>query len=121
MFRFRELSGGEVVLRVLGDIRRGEEERREAAGVLAQVLSPWIDGNTNIQEIDAAMTDIVISLKGWKYNYFYPGRALGVEFVIFTRDLTARENTLHTTHCTVGNIRGEAVIFSTSYILINFI
>ena len=65
VLRFRELSGGEVVLRVLGDIKRGEEERREAAGVLAQILSPWIDGNTNIQEIDNAMTDIVISLKGW--------------------------------------------------------
>ena len=65
MVRFRSLSGGEVVLKVLGDITRGEEERREAAGVLAQVLSPWIDGNTNIQEIDNAMTDIVISLKGW--------------------------------------------------------
>ena len=61
-----------MVLRVLGDLRRGEEERREAAGVLAQVLSPWIDGNTNIQEIDNAMTDIVISLKGWWNNYFYP-------------------------------------------------
>ena len=54
-----------MVLRVLGDIRRGEEERREAAGVLAQILSPWIDGNTNIQEIDSALSDIVISLKGW--------------------------------------------------------
>ena len=64
VLRFRELSGGEVVLRVLGDIKRGEEERREAAGVLAQILSPWIDGNTNIQEIDCALTDIVISLKG---------------------------------------------------------
>ena len=53
------------MLRVLGDIRRGEEERREAAGVLAQILSPWIDGNTNIQEIDSALSDIVISLKGW--------------------------------------------------------
>ena len=70
-----------MVLRVLGDIRRGEEERREAAGVLAQILSPWIDGNTNIQEIDCALTDIVISLKGWCMldggwwwgdNYFYP-------------------------------------------------
>ena len=53
------------MLRILGDIRRGEEERREAAGVLAQILSPWIDGNTNIQEIDSALSDIVISLKGW--------------------------------------------------------
>lgn len=48
----------------LADIRRGEEERREAAGVLAQVLSPWIEGNSSSEEIDNSLADIVISLKG---------------------------------------------------------
>ena len=62
--RFRELQGGGMVVKTLADIRRGEEERREAAGVLAQVLSPWIEGNTSSEEIDTNLPDIVISLKG---------------------------------------------------------
>ena len=48
----------------LADIRRGEEERREAAGGLAQGLSPWIEGNSSSEEIDNSLADIVISLKG---------------------------------------------------------
>ena len=52
------------VVKTLADGGKGEEERREAAGVLAQVLSPWIDGNTSHQQIDDNLPDIVISLKG---------------------------------------------------------
>ena len=62
--RFRELQGGCLVVGALADLRRGEEERREAAGVLAQVLSPWIEGNSSSEEIDNSLADIVISLKG---------------------------------------------------------
>ena len=51
-------------MRSLADITKGEEERREAAGVLAQVLSPWIEGNTSHPEIDINLPDVVISLKG---------------------------------------------------------
>ena len=83
-----------MVLGVLGDIRRGEEERREAAGVVAQVLSPWIDGNTNIQEIDSALTDIVISLKGWwRDNYFYPGGRRLVSCWLFLPPLDSHRHT----------------------------
>ena len=64
MFRFRELSGCIVIVKTLSDISKGEEERREAAGVLAQVLSPWIEGNTSHSEVEANLPDIVISLKG---------------------------------------------------------
>ena len=35
--QFRVLEGGKLVVEVLEDRDRGEEERREAAGVLAQV------------------------------------------------------------------------------------
>ena len=55
------------MVRTLADIRRGEDERREAAGVLAQVLSPWIEGNTLAGDTgvqDTSLPDIVISLKG---------------------------------------------------------
>ena len=58
------MEGGGLVVGTLADIRRGEEERREAAGVLAQVLSPWIEGNSSSEEIDNSLADIVISLKG---------------------------------------------------------
>ena len=89
------------MLRVLGDIRRGEEERREAAGVLAQILSPWIDGNTNIQEIDSALTDIVISLKGWCWKYFYPAGC--VVLGIFTQQtqpaLDSQKHRAARSHC----------------------
>lgn len=51
-------------MKTLSDMKKGEEERREAAGVLAQVLSPWIEGNTSHGDIDNNLPDIVISLKG---------------------------------------------------------
>ena len=70
--RFREAGGGRLVVAILSDGGRGEEERREAAGVLAQVWSPWIDGNTGVREMDNNMTDIVISLKGKKNIRFIP-------------------------------------------------
>ena len=58
------MSGCIVIVKTLSDISKGEEERREAAGVLAQVLSPWIEGNTSHSEVEANLPDIVISLKG---------------------------------------------------------
>lgn len=70
-----------MVVRTLADIRRGEEERREAAGVLAQVLSPWIEGNSSTEDIDSSLADIVISLKGELhfvavYKVYLPGLCL---------------------------------------------
>lgn len=63
IIRFKELNGSGLVVKILADKNRGEEERREAAGVLAQVMSPWIEGNTGIEEMDNNLADIVISLK----------------------------------------------------------
>ena len=40
-----EVRGVEVIARLLGDHSIGELERAEAAGVLAQVTSPWIEDN----------------------------------------------------------------------------
>lgn len=52
-----------MVVEVLADKGRGEEERREAAGVLAQVMSPWIEGNCGMEEAEGSLTDIVFSLR----------------------------------------------------------
>ena len=62
--QFSKLGGSDLVVAVLGDQAKGEEERREAAGVLAQVSSPWIEGNPGLDQMEgAALQDIVLSLK----------------------------------------------------------
>jgi len=61
--QFREARGAVMVVEVLADKGRGEEERREAAGVLAQVMSPWIEGNCGMEEAEGSLTDIVFSLR----------------------------------------------------------
>ena len=71
MFRFREHHGSGVIVKTLSDMNKGEEERREAAGVLAQVLSPWIEGNSSTEDIDSSLADIVISLKGELHSVYY--------------------------------------------------
>ena len=38
-----EVDGLAIVLATLGEERRGESERREAAGVVAQLTSPWVE------------------------------------------------------------------------------
>ena len=43
--QLEEVRGVEVIARLLGDLSIGEAERAEAAGVLAQVTSPWIEDN----------------------------------------------------------------------------
>merc|ERR1719270_682198 len=61
--QFREARGAQLVVEVLSHKGRGEEERREAAGVLAQVMSPWIEGNCGMEEAEGSLTDIVSSLR----------------------------------------------------------
>ncbi|XP_045130951.1 protein inscuteable homolog [Portunus trituberculatus] len=58
-------GGVEVVAEVLCDIECLEEERSEAAGVLAQITSPWVENNhrlaalhTHLDHIVAALTDL---------------------------------------------------------------
>ena len=43
--QLEEVRGVEVIARLLGDFTISEAERAEAAGVLAQVTSPWIEDN----------------------------------------------------------------------------
>lgn len=57
------LGGGELVVGVLRDRSRTEAERREAAGVLAQVTSPWIQENTGLPAIQANTQPIILAIK----------------------------------------------------------
>lgn len=46
--QLEEVKGVEVIARVLGEFGAKETERAEAAGVLAQITSPWIEDNDYI-------------------------------------------------------------------------
>jgi hypothetical protein len=61
---FLALGGQERVVDILADRRRSEGERREAAGLLAQLTSPWIDGNVGFPGIELFLQEVVFSLKG---------------------------------------------------------
>ncbi len=61
---FLALSGQERVVDILSDRRRSEGERREAAGLLAQLTSPWIQGNQGLPGIELFLQEVVFSLKG---------------------------------------------------------
>jgi hypothetical protein len=61
---FLGLGGQERVVDILADRRRSEGERREAAGLLAQLTSPWIEGNVGFPGIELFLQEVVFSLKG---------------------------------------------------------
>ncbi len=61
---FLALGGQERVVDILADRRRSEGERREAAGLLAQLTSPWIEGNVGFPGIELFLQEVVFSLKG---------------------------------------------------------
>ncbi len=64
---FLSLGGQERVVDILADRRRSEGERREAAGLLAQLTSPWIEGNVGFPGIELFLQEVVFSLKGNLY------------------------------------------------------
>ncbi|CAL4058863.1 unnamed protein product [Meganyctiphanes norvegica] len=58
-----EKGGGvEVVAEILCDEGCPEEERSEAAGVLAQITSPWVENNHRLQALHTHMKKIVKAL-----------------------------------------------------------
>jgi len=71
---FLALGGQERVVDILADRRRSEGERREAAGLLAQLTSPWIEGNVGFPGIELFLQEVVFSLKG-NLNVWYYCRA----------------------------------------------
>lgn len=57
----------EVVAEVLCDIECLEEERSEAAGVLAQITSPWVENNHRLAALHTHLDHIVAALTGaWR-------------------------------------------------------
>lgn len=59
-----QAGGVEVVAEVLCDEASPEEERSEAAGVLAQVTSPWVEDNHRLAGLHDNMDAIVAALTG---------------------------------------------------------
>jgi len=58
-----EESGGiEILSDTLKDDKASEEEKSEAAGLLAQVTSPWIENNNTIEGLSRHLNDLVQSL-----------------------------------------------------------
>ena len=60
-----EESGGiEILSDTLRDEDSSEEEKSEAAGLLAQVTSPWIENNSSIESLGRHLEPLVESLTG---------------------------------------------------------
>ena len=62
--KLAETNGLDVIVDILENESLKEEERREAAGVIAQVTSPWIEGNLCKEKIGRHLERIIHSLKG---------------------------------------------------------
>ena len=58
------MDGIDMIVDTLGDDQNTEDERREAVGVLAQVTSPWIEGNTCVDGVEGHAGNILYSIKG---------------------------------------------------------
>lgn len=54
----------EVVAEVLCDAECPEEERSEAAGVLAQITSPWVENTHRLAALHSHLVPIVAALTG---------------------------------------------------------
>jgi len=63
-----------VLANNLKDLDAKEEEKSEAAGLLAQVTSPWIENNSSIEGLTGHLDDLVKSLTG-KSNIFIKKRS----------------------------------------------
>ena len=60
-----DASGGiEILSDPLRDPDSNEEEKSEAAGLLAQVTSPWIENNSSIESLGRHLGHLVESLTG---------------------------------------------------------
>jgi len=58
-----EVDGLAIVLATLGEERRGESERREAAGVVAQLTSPWVEEPACMEALEASLPCLLAALR----------------------------------------------------------
>ena len=61
-----EAGGIEILSDTLRDDDSSEEEKSEAAGLLAQITSPWIENNSSIGGLGRHLSHLVESLTGEK-------------------------------------------------------
>lgn len=59
-----------MVAEVLCDAECTEEERSEAAGVLAQITSPWVENTHRLTALHTHLTPIVAALTGKLFELF---------------------------------------------------
>ena len=59
-----DAGGIEILSDTLRDPGSTEEEKSEAAGLLAQVTSPWIENNSSIEGLTRHLSQLVESLTG---------------------------------------------------------
>ena len=64
IMELEEAGGIEVLSLTLRDEGATEEEKSEAAGLLAQVTSPWIENNSSIEGLGKHLSHLVESLTG---------------------------------------------------------
>ena len=68
-----EAGGIKVLSDTLNDVEAVEEEKSEAAGLLAQVTSPWIENNSSIEGLSAHLDNLVKSLTSKLFLFsFHP-------------------------------------------------
>ena len=76
--QMEEVRGVEVIARMLGEKGTSEMERAEAAGVLAQVTSPWIEDNDYVLGVTENAFYLVKSLTG-ELNSSCPSRIFCIQ------------------------------------------
>ena len=64
IMELEEAGGIEILSDTLRDGDATEEEKSEAAGLLAQVTSPWIENNSSIDGLARHLSQLVESLTG---------------------------------------------------------
>ena len=62
IMELEDAGGIEILSDTLKDEYASEEEKSEAAGLLAQVTSPWIENNNTIEGLARHLNDLVQSL-----------------------------------------------------------
>ena len=70
IMELEEAGGIKVLSDTLKDVDAVEEEKSEAAGLLAQVTSPWIENNSSIEGLSAHLENLVMSLTSKLSRFF---------------------------------------------------
>ena len=71
ILELEDAGGIKVLADTLKDVEAKEEEKSEAAGLLAQVTSPWIENNSSIEGLASHLEDLVVSLTSKFICYYY--------------------------------------------------